>query len=400
MNRDEKIREAFTTHKIAVLVPTYNNGGTLASVLSDLLLVTDQIIVINDGSSDNTSEILKGFLVTVISYEKNQGKGFAIRTGFKKAIELGFDYVITIDSDGQHFANDIPQFIDALPAHPNAIIIGARNMEQSSVPGKSSFGNRFSNFWFWFETGKKMPDTQSGFRLYPIKTLKPTTFVTRKYEFEIEVLVRAAWSGVEVTSVPVKVFYADKSVRISHFRPFTDFARISVLNTVLVTITLFYIKPRDFFRKFKGRNFLQVLRDNLFSPNQSNAVKAISVAFGVFMGIVPIWGFQSVTAIALAVLLRLNKALVIIASNVSIPPMIPFVLYGSMMVGSVILSDPITLPSPSNLTIDFVKQSLTRYLVGSVAFAILAGLFFGGLTYGFLELMKKKNRQVSKQNVA
>lgn len=396
---DEKIREAFTVNKIAIVVPTYNNAGTLASVLNDLLLVTDQIIVVNDGSSDSTSEILTDFSITAISYERNRGKGFAIRTGFKRAVELGFDYVITIDSDGQHFASDIPQFVEALPNHPNAIIIGARNMDQSSVPGKSSFGNRFSNFWFWFETGKTMPDTQSGFRLYPIKTLKSMTFVTRKYEFEIEVLVRAAWSGVEVVSVPVKVFYADKAVRVSHFRPFTDFARISVLNTVLVTIALFYIKPRDFFRRFTVRNFLQILRDNLFSPNQSNAVKATSVALGVFIGIIPIWGFQSITAIALAVVLKLNKALVIVASNISIPPLFPFIIYGSMMIGSLLLSDPITLPTLNNITLDFAWQSLRHYVVGSVVLASFAGLFFGSLTYGFLELTKKGS-EVSKQKLA
>jgi hypothetical protein len=125
------------------------------------------------------------------------------------------------------------------------------------VPGKSNFGNNFSNFWFWFETGLRMPDTQSGYRLYPIKALKELTFFTRKYEFEIEVLVRASWSGIEIKSIPVKVFYPEKEKRVSHFRPFWDFSRISVLNTVLVTITLLYIKPRDFFRSIKKKTLVR-----------------------------------------------------------------------------------------------------------------------------------------------
>ena len=126
-------------------------------------------------------------------------------------------------------------------------------MGQSSVPGKSSFGNKFSNFWFWVETGLTMQDTQSGYRLYPVKRLSKLNFITRKFEFEIEVLVRAAWSGFEIVHVPVRVFYAEKGKRISHFRPFKDFSRISVLNTVLVIMALLYIHPRNFFRSLKKK---------------------------------------------------------------------------------------------------------------------------------------------------
>jgi hypothetical protein len=126
-------------------------------------------------------------------------------------------------------------------------------MDQASVPGKSSCGHKFSNFWFKVETGKKLSDTQSGYRLYPIHRLQNIRFITRKFEFEIEVLVRASWAGVEMTEVPVRVFYAEKETRISHFRPFRDFSRISVLNTVLVLIAFLYIRPRDLFRAIKKK---------------------------------------------------------------------------------------------------------------------------------------------------
>jgi hypothetical protein len=133
-------------------------------------------------------------------------------------------------------------------------------MDQASVPGKSSFGNKFSNFWFWVETGLRMNDTQSGYRLYPVKLMEGTTFLTRKFEFEIEVLVMSSWRGIEITEVPVKVYYATKEERISHFRPFKDFTRISILNTFLVSIALLYIKPRDFLRglkkKISGSSFI------------------------------------------------------------------------------------------------------------------------------------------------
>jgi len=246
--------ERFRRLKACVLIPTYNNSSTLKGVLDSVLEYTDQVIVVNDGATDATSEILKAYpQMRLVSYAKNIGKGWALRQGFKKALECGFDHAITIDSDGQHFAEDLPKFLDKLEEEPGSLTVGARNMEQSSVPGKSSFGHKFSNFWFWAETGIRLPDTQSGYRLYPIRQMKDIKFVTRKFEFEIEVLVRSSWRGIPMTSVPVKVFYAERGKRISHFRPFKDFTRISILNTVLVLIALLYIKPRDLFRGLKKK---------------------------------------------------------------------------------------------------------------------------------------------------
>lgn len=254
MTTAKDIRERFRDMRTCVLIPTYNNATTIAAVISDVLLHTDQVIVVNDGSTDDTAHVIAEFAqITVVSYKQNQGKGWALRQGFRKAHELGYSHAISIDSDGQHYAADLGVFLDELEANPDAIIIGARNMDQASVPGKSSFGNKFSNFWFWVETGRKMPDTQSGYRLYPVHRLHSVRYFTRKYEFEIEVLVRASWRGLEVTTVPVKVFYPKKEERISHFRPFRDFSRISVLNTFLVTIAFLYIKPRDFLRSLKKK---------------------------------------------------------------------------------------------------------------------------------------------------
>jgi glycosyltransferase involved in cell wall biosynthesis len=248
------VSEIFRQKKVCVVVPTYNNAGTIVAVLKHVLACTNQVIVVNDGSTDHTLALLQQFPeIKIVTYPKNQGKGYALRQGFKEAVALGYDYAITIDSDGQHYADDLPRFLEKLNDHPRAIIIGARNMDQESVPGKSSFGNRFSNFWFWVETGIKRNDTQSGYRLYPVKAMQHLRFFTRKYEFEIEVIVRAAWSGIEVTEVPVKVFYPERKERVSHFRPFRDFSRISMLNTVLVLIAFLYIKPRDFFRRIKKK---------------------------------------------------------------------------------------------------------------------------------------------------
>ncbi|HEV8512351.1 MAG TPA: DUF2062 domain-containing protein [Cyclobacteriaceae bacterium] len=385
------LKERFKKSRTCVIVPTYNNGQTLGNLLNDLTFYTDQILVVNDGSTDSTSKILEGFPeLHKVSYEKNKGKGWALRCGFKKANELGFQHAITIDSDGQHFAEDLPKFLDELEKNPGCLIIGKRNMDQAGIPGKSSFGNKFSNFWYWFETGYKMDDTQCGFRLYPIERLSQTKFFTRKFEFEIEVIVRAAWRGIPITSVPVKIHYEEKGKRVSHFRPFQDFTRISILNTVLVTIALVYIKPRDFFRSLLKKESRQKLREQLFHPDDSPSKKAISVGFGVFMGIVPIWGFQLVVSIALAVLFRLNKALVIIAANISIPPFIPFILYLSHLTGKIWMGDNATdISFSKSITLHDIQNSFTQYIFGAITLSLFAGLLAGAVTFLLLKFMRK-----------
>ena len=386
--------DKFEQNRVCVIVPTYNNAKSLGAVINDVSAYTKNIIAVNDGSFDETEKILDEFpFLNIISYKKNVGKGWALRQGLKRATDLGYLYAITIDSDGQHFAKDLPKFIDKLEAEKNAIIIGARNMDQESVPGKSSFGHKFSNFWFKVETGITAPDTQSGYRLYPLQSLSKIKFLTRKYEFEIEVLVRAAWNGVKIESVPVSVYYAPKEIRVSHFRPFKDFTRISILNTVLVFITFLYIKPGNFFRSiFKKETWYSIWYDHLLHPGEPDIIKATSVAFGVFMGIVPIWGFQLVVAIFLAILFKLNKPIVIIAANISIPPMIPVIIFLSFMMGSFWIGDKaIDFSLTNNITLDSIKQNVQQYIYGSITLAIVAGIAFGLLTLALLKIFKKKH---------
>lgn len=377
-----------------VIIPTYNNALTLARVIAEVSAYTSHIVVVNDGSTDGTAAILQSFPeIRVVSYERNVGKGWALRKGFAYASGLAYDYAITIDSDGQHFAKDLPSFIDKVRFVKDGIIIGARNMEQASVPGKSSFGHKFSNFWFKFETGISCPDTQSGFRLYPLWLLKNMRFYTWKYEFEIEVLVRAAWKGIKIDSVPVTVYYAPPETRISHFRPFKDFTRVSILNTVLVIIAVFYIKPLNFFRiLFNWGKFKKLVSDQLLNPNQSDLLKASSIAFGIFMGIIPIWGFQLVVAIFLAILFRLNKALVIIAANISIPPMIPLIIFASYKMGALwIRNNATSLDYSRLLSLQSIGKNLEQYIYGSITLAIVAAVVLGVFSFLLLKVFKRKS---------
>lgn len=372
--------------KICVIVPTYNNHKTLKRVLDSVLQYTSNVIVVNDGSTDTTVQILENYTHLVqVHHPKNYGKGIALRNGFKRALELNYDYAITIDSDGQHFASDIPSFISALEKQGDSLLIGSRNMTQENVPKKSSFGNKFSNFWFWFETGIKLEDTQSGYRLYPLQKI-PSIYFTNKFEFEIEVIVRSAWKDIPVKNIPVQVLY-DPTERVSHFRPFKDFTRISILNTVLVTITLFYIKPRNIFRKLKKKGLKNFFLENVLESYDSNARKAASIALGVFIGISPFWGFQTVIVIALAILFKLNKAIAFAFSNVSFPPLIPFVIYGSLKIGSYFITTNKPLLLSMDMTLADVQNNIMQYLVGSFVLATILALFFGISGYLLLTFM-------------
>ncbi|WP_235906044.1 DUF2062 domain-containing protein [Patiriisocius marinistellae] len=382
--------------RCCVIIPTYNNEKTLARVIDGVLNITSNIIIVNDGATDGTAEILNNYKSLVqIHLPINQGKGNALREGFKRAVESNFDYAITIDSDGQHFPEDIAVFIDMLKTSEdkNLLLIGARNMTQEGVPKKSSFGNKFSNFWFWFETGIKLQDTQSGYRLYPLNIIKDITFFTKKFEFEIEVIVKSAWRGVNVMNVPVKVLY-DESERVSHFRPFKDFTRISILNTWFVIVTLFYIKPRDFIRSFKKKGFRKFLAEDLFGVNDSPMKKAQSIALGVFIGISPLWGFHTLLVIFLAVALNLNKVIAFTFSNVSLPPFIPFVLLASVQVGSWVTGSEFEVSMDLiNENFEIIKH-LKSYIIGSFTLAILAALALGFVGYIAFSLVDRKKVNV------
>lgn len=387
-----QVQETMQQLKCCVLVPTYNNAGTLKKVLDRILLETQNVIVVNDGSTDGTSDILKIYLeIHQIHLPKNKGKGNALQIGFEEAISKGYEFVITIDSDGQHFPEDIPVFLEALQQEKtkNVLYIGSRNMEQSDVPGKSSFGNKFSNFWFWFETGTWLKDTQCGFRLYPLLELIELKFHTPKFEFEIEVIVKAAWNGTLVKNLPVKITYDEKE-RVSHFRTVPDFARISVLNTVFVIIALFYIKPRDFFRRIKKKGFKEFLAKDVLGSDDSPKKKALSITLGLFVGLSPFWGLQTLLVLGAAFLFKLNKPIAFAFSNISLPPFIPFILYASVQVGAWVFGEEqfFALENIADNLLDL--KGLKTYIVGSLVLATIVSILSGFIGYFTLTQMAKR----------
>ena len=244
--------------KNCVIIPVYNSENLIANVLKSVSQHIENLIVINDGSTDGTLDAIHRCgldpqspdrTFTLVSYPKNSGKGYALQCGFRKASEMGFTHALTMDADGQHLATDIATLFQASEKQPDALIVGSRKFDNPNMPQGNVFANNFSNFWFMVQTGKRLPDTQTGFRVYPLQKIGKMRIFTNRYEAELEILVRSAWRNIPIVSQAINVYYPTDNERVSHFRAGKDFFRISVLNTVLCFLAVIYGYPSMFLRK-------------------------------------------------------------------------------------------------------------------------------------------------------
>ena len=383
------LQERMERTRACVLLPTYNNKGTLADIVSRIRAIAGpHMLVVDDGSTDGSRELLASVSgIEVLRNEPNQGKGHSLRRGFKHLLDKGYTHAITIDSDGQHAPEDIERFVEVIEQRPGTMVMGDRNMAQAGIPGRSSFGNKFSSFWFKVETGITLPDTQTGYRCYPLEEVTQLLTFTHRFEYEIESIVRLAWRDVPFATVPVSVRY-DFPERVSHFRPVIDFARISALNTALVVIAALWFWPRKLF--FKG-GLRKILRDEAVRPGETAMRKAASIGFGLFMGIVPIWGFQLAVGIPLSFLFKLNRILFLLAANISIPPLIPVIIYASYKVGALfVVDDRVRVDSARELTLEAIHWNATQYFLGAVVLAAVTGIL--GTLVSFVLLRTVRGR--------
>lgn len=236
-------------NEVCAVIPTYQNAKTLLKVVADVHRVVDTVFVVDEGSKDGTAALLDKATGSerpekVLTHPKNCGKGAALKTGLTFARQQGFRYAVTVDADGQHRADDIPALLKAVEEEPDALAIGSRGLQHENMPAKSTFANRFSNFWFALQTLQRLPDTQSGLRVYPLQRLHGLRWMSARYEAELTLLVFSAWAGVKLLPVPVSVYYPPRDQRVTHFRPGRDFTRISVLNTLLCFLMVVYGWPR------------------------------------------------------------------------------------------------------------------------------------------------------------
>jgi len=376
------------------VAPALNNASTAATIVEQARMHVSKVIVVNDGSTDGTAEVLARLTalpdVEVITHAINLGKGVALLDGMQRAAALGCTHAITMDADGQHAPDELPRLLETIAAHPRALVIGTRDLSgDGRRPRKSRLLRAHSNFWVWTETGRWIADTQSGFRAYPLASVLPLALKTHRYDFEIETIVKLLWHDVPVVSVPVSAHYGPGSE--SSFRPFADFMKVAALNIKLLLQRMLIPKPAR--RLLTSRpcdgashGLGALLRGMFLDERMSSSKLALSLGLGVCCGILPIWGFQLAIAVTAAHVLRLNKALALLGGNVSFPAAIPFILYASLATGRILLGaeDDASLDIASSWT--FARE----YLVGSVALAALAGTATGLAAYAAARLLGRR----------
>ena len=319
--------------KIACVIPHYDHTATVFDVAAGARRHLDDIRVVDDGSSDlpgDFAEKLEKLGVALIRHERNLGKGAALLTAARALDVDGVTHMIVIDADGQHDPEELPRFVSEINKYPEALIVGCRDFEHAkNVPGASRFGRGFSNFWCRLETGVKCDDTQSGFRAYPVKPLVSLHFFCRRYNFEIEALVKLLWSGYELREIPIPVFYAAPGKRISHFDPWTDNLRLSLLHACLVTRQLLPIPHRKLVKAdgaaVNWKTLLHPVRliKGLLAEGASPSELAASAAVGTFLAVLPLFGFHTVAILYATLRFKLNKVMALAIQNLFMPPLSP-----------------------------------------------------------------------------
>ena len=217
-----------TDHRadVAALIPAYQAEATIADVVAGTRTQIARVLVVDDGSADATAVRAAAAGAQVVSHGVNRGKGAALLTGLEALAAAGVARVLTLDADGQHLPTEIPALLEASDAAPAAIVVGVRRKEGQPIAAINQLGNWVADSLLELIAGRALPDTQSGFRVYPVSTTLGLGVVGERYDFETEVLLRAARRGVDIVGVPVAVYYPPIDERISHFRPWEDTLRI------------------------------------------------------------------------------------------------------------------------------------------------------------------------------
>jgi glycosyltransferase involved in cell wall biosynthesis len=217
------------TAEFALVIPAYNEAATIRAVVEAALQQIGRVIVVDDGSTDDTAGRLTGLPVSVLRHADNQGKAASLWDGMQAAVVLGVRGVITMDADGQHDAAEIPRLAAHALAQPDKLVIGSRLWNVAVIPKARYRANRFANFWLAWASGQAIEDSQSGFRVYPSDLIRQCHFKLKRhlsFVFESEIIIEAAQRGFCCLFVPVATLYP-ANARPSHFRPVLDIARIT-----------------------------------------------------------------------------------------------------------------------------------------------------------------------------
>jgi len=221
---EQKDRPAATP---VVVIPALNEERAIRAVVEDARAQGVRVIVVDDGSSDRTSDVIADLPVECLRHDQPLGKARALLDGFRRALELGAGGVLTMDGDGQHAAADLPRLLAAAAKYPDHIVIGARLLSRDAAPGRNRFGNQQADWWVSWACGQRIVDSQSGQRYYPRAVVElALKLPDAGFVFESEILIEAARHGIRTVSVPIMTRY-EEGRRASHFRPWRDVSRIT-----------------------------------------------------------------------------------------------------------------------------------------------------------------------------
>ncbi|MGL1933213.1 MAG: DUF2062 domain-containing protein [Desulfotalea sp.] len=371
-----------------IVIPVYNHRDGLQTIISSVHSYGN-VLVVDDGCTDNSVDERVEKLATVIRHRTNKGKGAAILSASRYAKENNYSHLITIDADTQHLAEDIPKFIEAINSSPESIIVGVRDFSKSelnkNIPKSATWGRSFSNFWYRVQTGEVGEDTQCGFRAYPVKVLESKLCGDSRYSFETEVIVKANWAGVKIKWIGIQVFYPEPEKRITHMHRVKDNIRLSWLNTRL-TMRAVVPWPYKQLDPTKDNNFsfrqpIQSMR-NLLKTGVSPLNIGLSIFMGVLLGILPLFAIHTVAILFSASFFRLSKVLSVGISQFCAPPLAPAIcievghriLYGKWLIDA----------SWQTLGLEFLDRAW-EWIIGSLivapVLAVIAGVIFYGLAF-------------------
>lgn len=313
------------------VIPVFNNATTIRDVACACRRRMRHVLVVDDGSTDvDVGALFSDTDITVLRHHLNEGKGKALLTALEWIAHRNARYMITIDGDGQHKSDDLDKFFPLLSEGEDTFVIGCRDFSKPHIPGASQFGREFANFWLRVETGLSIPDCQSGFRAYPVKHFQKLGLKGKHYDFETEALARAAWAGLQFKTVDIDVWYPEKGKRITHFRPFMDNFRISLMHSRLVLRHLLPIPHRKLVQYGQKKIDVSFFRHpigflkKLLRENASPAGLAASAAVGIILATLPLLFTHTIAILYVTARLHLNKVMAVSIQNLCNPPFVPF----------------------------------------------------------------------------